>query len=227
MIANHSSIWAVVPVKDTAQAKQRLTARLSAGDRQILALAMLEDVLAALSDVPQLDGIIVVTVDSLAADIATRHGAVVSEIGAHDGHTGAVMAAARRLCAEGKGMLAIPGDVPLVTSGDIQALIAAHNPAPSFTIVPARDFQGSNAILMSPANAVPLRFGENSFYPHLAAAKAAGIAPVVHRCPAIELDIDTPEDFAAFEGAGSRASSATLIARWDRENAARAAKAAS
>ena len=37
--------------------------------------------------------------------------------------------------------------------------------APSFTIVPAHDDLGSNTIVCSPPDAVPLRFGEDSFYP--------------------------------------------------------------
>jgi len=45
---------------------------------------------------------------------------------------------------------------------------------------------------------VPLRFGEDSFFPHLAAAEACGINPTVLRLPGIALDIDTPEDLAAF-----------------------------
>jgi hypothetical protein len=66
-------------------------------------------------------------------------------------------------------MLTLPGDMPLVTASEIEQLIAAHGPAPAFTIAPAHDDLGSNAILMSPPQAVPLRFGEDSFFPHLAA----------------------------------------------------------
>jgi 2-phospho-L-lactate guanylyltransferase (CobY/MobA/RfbA family) len=44
-----SDIWAVVPVKDTTAAKQRLSSAVPAALRQALALAMLEDVLAALA----------------------------------------------------------------------------------------------------------------------------------------------------------------------------------
>ena len=74
----------------------------------------------------------------------------------------------------------------------------ADRAAGAFTIVPARDELGSNAVLCSPADAVPLRFGDNSFFPHLDAAKAHGIEPEVVHLPRIALDIDTPEDLALF-----------------------------
>jgi 2-phospho-L-lactate guanylyltransferase len=125
--------------------------------------------------------------------------------GAGDGHTGAVAAAARRLAGEGcESMLTLPGDIPLVTAAELGTLIAAHRPAPSFTIAPSHDEQGSNAILLSPPDAVPLRFGEDSFFPHLAAAGARGIAPTIVRLPGIAFDIDNPADLAHFARLGSR-----------------------
>ena len=192
-------LWAVVPVKELNRAKERLAAALSRELRRALMLAMLEDVLAALAGTPGLTGIAVVTIDPMAHRLAARYRARVVEMGARDGHTGAVAAAARLLGAEGSpGMLTVPGDIPLVTAAEITQLLAAHRPAPAFTIVPSRDEHGSNAIICSPPEAVPLHFGENSFCPHLRAAEACSIRPTVLRLPGIALDIDTPEDLAAF-----------------------------
>jgi 2-phospho-L-lactate guanylyltransferase len=192
-------LWAVLPVKELAGAKTRLAALLPAELRQALMLAMLEDVLATLTMARGLAGVAVVTVDSAARRLALEFGARVIEIGARDGHTGAVAAATRLLAAEGvPGILTLPGDIPLVTPDEIRRLLEAHGPQPAFTIAPSRDERGSNAILCSPPDAVPLRFGEDSFFPHLAAAEACGINPTVLRLPGIALDIDTPEDLAAF-----------------------------
>jgi 2-phospho-L-lactate guanylyltransferase len=191
-------IWAVVPVKDSAAAKQRLAGTLPAALRRALALAMAEDVLETLAAVRTLAGILVVTVDEAAAQIATRYGAVVSREAATESHTAAIAEAARMLAAQGAAMLTLPGDVPLVTPRDIDHILSTHRTVPGFTIVPARDELGSNAILCSPADAVPLRFGENSFFPHLAAARARGIEPVIMPLPNLGLDIDGREDLAAF-----------------------------
>ena len=215
---NPAEVRVIVPVKDTSDAKQRLSAVLSAGLRQALALAMLEDVLTALAGVPGLSEVVLVTVDPAARRLARRYGADTIADGAHDGHTGAVNAGARRLATRGHHtMLTLPGDVPLVTAGEIEQLIAAHRPAPSFTIAPAHDEQGSNAILMSPPQAVPLRFGEDSFFPHLAAARACGIAPQVLHLPGIAFDIDNPQDLHHFAQLGSATRAGAVIAAHARE----------
>jgi len=207
-------IAAVVPVKELAMAKQRLAAALSPERRRGLALAMIEDVLAALAAAPELAELVVVTVDPDALRLAQRYGARCSATGARDGHTGAVTAAARMLAAEGRAaMLTVPGDVPLVTAEEIARLVAAHRPAPSFTIAPSHDERGSNAILCSPPDAVPLQFGDDSFRPHLAAAAAAGIMPTVVRLPGIALDIDGPEDLAHFARLSARTRAGALLAR--------------
>jgi 2-phospho-L-lactate guanylyltransferase len=85
-----------------------------------------------------------------------------------------------------------------VTSAEIANISVAHAPSPSFTIVPSHDERGSNAIACSPLDAVPLRFGEDSFYPHLRAAETCGIRPNVVHLPGIALDIDNPEDVVSF-----------------------------
>jgi 2-phospho-L-lactate/phosphoenolpyruvate guanylyltransferase len=220
-------LWAVVPVKELDRAKERLAPVLSPEMRRDLMLAMLEDVLTALAATRGLAGIAVVTVDPTARRIALRYDARIIEAGARDGHTGAVTAAGRLLAAEGQpGLLTLPGDIPLVTPDEIAQLLAAHRPAPSFTIAPSRDARGSNAIICSPPGAVPLRFGEDSFYPHLRAAEASGIRPTVLHLTGIALDVDTLEDLAAFMLSPSATRARALLAAHDaavpRERAAAA-----
>ena len=196
----NAPIHAVVPIKETSDAKRRLADVLCAARRQQLALAMFEDVLATLTGVRELAGVVVVTVDPAAAAIAARHGARVSDAGAREGHTGAVAAAARELAAQT--MLTLPGDIPLVESDDICQLIDVHRNATGrgargFTIVPARDERGSNAILCSPA-----------------AAKRCAIEPTVVPLPRIALDIDTPDDLAQFLATPSPTRTRALLEQW-------------
>ena len=193
-------IWAVIPVKEFSGAKQRLSSLLTDTERQKLAEAMLQDVLEAVTGARDIAGIVLVTLDPFATALGKSIGAQILTDGARDGHTGAVTAAARRLVMEGiDAMLTMPGDIPRVTSTEIQAAIAAHSPAaPSFTIVPAHDEKGSNCIIMTPPDAVPLRFGEDSYFPHLKAARMLDIEPTIVRLPGIGMDIDHPEDLAQF-----------------------------
>ena len=204
-------VWAAVPVKSFIGAKSRTGSVLTPEQREILAATMLEDVLAALAGARQLAGILVNTIDPVATALAERYGARVVTEGARDGHTGAVNGLARVLSAEGKGaLLTLPGDIPRVTSAEIDAVVGSAREAPSFTIVPAHDELGSNAVLCAPPFSVNLRFGDDSYFPHLMAARSAGIEPVVIRLPGIGLDIDHPADLRAFVNARPRMPTRTL-----------------
>ena len=206
-----TDVWACVPVKAFTGAKQRTSSVLTPAQREVLAATMLEDVLAALAGATRLAGIMVNTVDPVAAELALRYGARVVTEGALDGHTGAVNGMGRILVAEGKGaMLTLPGDIPRVTSAEIDTVVASVLSAPSFTIVPAHDELGSNAVVCSPPFCVPLRFGDDSYFPHLRAARELGIEPTVVRLSGIGLDIDHPADLRAFVAATPRMPTRTL-----------------
>jgi 2-phospho-L-lactate guanylyltransferase len=204
-------VWAAVPVKAFTGAKQRTGSVLTLGQREVLAATMLEDVLEALAQATRLAGILVNTIDPVAADLAARYGARVVTEGALDGHTGAVNGMARILATEKRGaLLTVPGDIPRVTGAEIDAVVSSCGSAPSFVIVPAHDELGSNAVLCAPPFSVPLRFGDNSYFPHLMAARARGIEPTVVRLPGIGLDIDHPADLRAFIAARPRKPTRTL-----------------
>ena len=201
-----TGIWAVIPVKELAGAKQRLAGFLTPEERHRLAVTMLEDVLNALADATRLAGIALVTIDPHASAIAATRGWRVITQGARDGHTGSVDAGRTILAAEGiQGILTLPADIPATTAAEIDAALAAHS---AFTIVPAHDEQGSNTVILSPPLSVKLRFGNNSYFPHLDAARAAGITPTIIHQPGIAMDIDHPADLAAFlrlpQSAGTR-----------------------
>ena len=209
--------WAILPVKEMTGAKQRLAPLLSPEERIGLMQVMLRDVLTALGAVHGLAGIALVTLDPWAEELAQRHGARIIATGAREGHTGAVVTAAAQLKAEGApAILTLPGDIPATKPMEIEAIIQAANAAPAFIIAPAHDEQGSNAILMSPPDAVKLRFGEDSYFPHLAAARAAGITPQILPLPGIAMDIDHPADIARFARIPEAAATQTLA--WLKQN---------
>jgi 2-phospho-L-lactate guanylyltransferase len=193
------NVWAVVPVKHLKDAKQRLSPVLTPEQRRLLIGAMLEDVLRALCQARCLAGVMLVTGDVVAQAVAKRFGVRVLEEDHALGHTAAVTFAAEVLAAEEvTSMLSLPADLPLVTPEEIDAVVQAHGPPPSVTVAPAHDKLGSNAMLCSPPNVLPFRFGENSFKPHLARARELGIEPRVVERPGLGLDIDMPEDLVTF-----------------------------
>ncbi|TFH40509.1 MAG: hypothetical protein E4H01_16445, partial [Lysobacterales bacterium] len=111
---------------------------------------------------------------------------------------------ARVLAAEGaQGMVQLPADIPLITAQDIQSLLQIHARAPAVTLAPSRNERGSNAVACSPPDLLPLRFGEDSYFPHLKRARALGIEPAVVHRPGLALDVDTLDDLLAFLAAPS------------------------
>jgi 2-phospho-L-lactate guanylyltransferase len=182
----------LVPVKDLASAKQRLSPRLPQSTRTELAQAMLRDVLEAAAEFG--DAVSLVTSDSFAIELAASHGFEIIRDDSNVSETDAI-AMATRVC-ESRGVestLVIPADIPLIEASEI-AMIYRHAPQMGSVLVPAHDGRGTNAILRQPAALFPLRFGNDSFVPHLAAAKGTGKPWVVLSLAGIGLDIDTPED---------------------------------
>ena len=208
-----TDVHAVVPVKNLGHAKQRLGRVLDQPARTALFRAMLEDVLEALAGVASLAGIVLVTRDPEVMALAGRYGAECLIEPENRGHTAAVEFAAAALSRQGAGaLLQVPGDIPGVTSEEIEAVIAVHAPSPAVTIAPSRDYRGSNAVLCSPPDVFPFRFGDDSFHPHLAAARAIGIDPTVVERAGIGLDIDTPDDLEAFLASPSSTRAYRLLA---------------
>ena len=172
---------------------------LSSEEREALACAMLEDVLAALTHAPSLAGVTVITGDVKAAAIARAAGVTLIADDENVGMTAAVTKAAQHLAGAGReGMLVIPADVPLITPADIESIAAAHRAAPSVTLVPASMDGGTNALACSPPDAISFCFGDDSFSKHLEASRSCGIEPQVLHLARVAQDIDRPDDVAAF-----------------------------
>jgi 2-phospho-L-lactate guanylyltransferase len=192
--------WAIVPVKALGEAKQRLAAVLPLAARRRLMLAMLRDVLATLAEVERIACVLVVTPDAEVADTAQRLGARVLREDRCRGHSAAAMAGFAQALAGGAAQaLTVPADAPCVTPGELSRLLDAAHPGtgPSVVLVPAHDFDGTNAVLAAPPDAFPPRFGPGSFARHLAEAEALGLACRIVELPGLALDIDEPRDLAA------------------------------
>src|SRR5262249_1686523 len=149
------SVVAAVPVKDLANAKQRLIPVLTAAERRALAETMLEDVLEAL--VTALPGsVVVVTADGEVVALARRRGGTGLIESANRGHTEAVAVAQRHARESGAGsFLTIPGDVPCVTADEIRAVRGASTKGPGVVFVPSVSGLGTNAAFLTPPDAMP------------------------------------------------------------------------
>ena len=188
-------MWAVIPVKQISQAKQRLSKILSSEERRDFFSAMLEDVLSMMVKIDFFEKIILATNCPHAISIGGRHGITHFETGPDDGLNLAAGETVNHLSENGiSDMFLIPADIPLITEEEINSAIKAHPSAPSLTIMPSRDKLGSNCIILSPPSRMPLKFGPDSYFRHLEIAQTNGlkINPMVF--PGFGLDIDEPKD---------------------------------
>jgi 2-phospho-L-lactate guanylyltransferase len=189
----------LVPVKNTSSAKQRLAAVLDQPSRTALAQAMLHDVLTTLYNWPARrenisPTVAVVTSDPYALKLAAEYDFEVIPDPDNPGETGAIELATR-ICVDrgAESTLVIPADIPLIQSCELDEILQ-HAPAEGSVLVPAADGRGTNAAFRRPANLFPLRFGNDSFKPHHAAAQATGKPCVVLNLPGIAIDVDNPAD---------------------------------
>lgn len=188
---------AVLPVKSFARAKQRISRAVAPKERQVLAEAMVGDVLEALGRVDGLDGLLVVTADPRARVLAADAGAAVVHDRLEVGQSSAASAGVETAIADGADrVLLVPGDCPALDPAEVELLLGAH-PSTAVVVVPDRHGRGTNALLLSPPDAIVPSFGPGSFARHAATARAAGAGVRVAQVASLGLDVDTPGDLAA------------------------------
>jgi 2-phospho-L-lactate guanylyltransferase len=185
---------AILPVKSFNAAKQRLAGMLGAGSRQALAQAMFSDVLTTLRHVPGLDAVAVVTSDRVAESAALGERVQVLRDTEQAGQSAAALIGIRYAQAAGyERTLLVPGDTPLVDTQDVSRLLGLET---AVAIVPDRHGTGTNALLISPPDAIAPSFGPGSFERHVVAARAAAVGYSIERVPGLMFDVDTPDDLA-------------------------------
>jgi 2-phospho-L-lactate/phosphoenolpyruvate guanylyltransferase len=184
----------LVPVKSMGNAKQRLADALDQTHRTELAEAMLRDVLTAASGVADRVDVFLVTGDVAAQTLARELEFGIIEDLRNESETAAIEMATA-LCEEHgyDTTVVIPGDIPLVTSVELNFVLDAA-PAEGALFVPAYDGRGSNCVVRRPGNLIPLRFGNDSFLPHCEAVRHTGKPLLILEFPGIGLDIDQPHE---------------------------------
>jgi 2-phospho-L-lactate/phosphoenolpyruvate guanylyltransferase len=187
----------VLPVKRFGAAKQRLAAGITGGQRRDLAEAMVADVLEAIGQARAIERTIVVTGDPIAQELAAGAGAEVVPDPEDAGHVEAALAGIARAEADGgERVVLLAGDCPLLDPRELDRLLTGV-PGSYVGVVPDRHGTGTNALLLSPPDAIVPAFGEGSRDRHVEAARQAGVPFGIEELPSIELDLDTPADVIA------------------------------
>jgi 2-phospho-L-lactate guanylyltransferase len=208
----------LIPVKNLATAKQRLALVADQAARTELAQAMLCDVLDVVRGIRAPSDVSIVTSDPFALEIAsTFHFSVITDR-ANRGETDAIETATRICELRGiRTILVIPGDIPLIKTRELDRIFVSA-PDQGSVLVSSADGRGTNAVYRNPAGLFRLQFGNDSFQPHLAAAKKSGMPCTVLSLPGIALDIDTPSDLQQLAAAPGETRAQRLARKWQFED---------
>jgi 2-phospho-L-lactate/phosphoenolpyruvate guanylyltransferase len=198
---------AIIPVKRFGDAKRRLLTTLDRPQRAALVKAMLTDVLQATTAANGIERVVVVTSEGRAERIALAHAQrvrtpieVLQEHGDR-GHPEAATLGIVRAKALGADCVALlPGDCPLLDAAELDAALDRMH-AGRVAVVPNQHGTGTNALLMSPPDAIAPGFGPDSRERHTGRAERAGFEVAVEPLESLGLDVDTPDDLEVLAAA--------------------------
>jgi 2-phospho-L-lactate guanylyltransferase len=225
MAARRGRTIAVLPVKRFGSAKQRLDNGLSDGTRRALAEAMVTDVLIALRRAKGVDEVLVVSGETMAVALAAGYDAAAVVDDPDDaGHSAAAMRGVQAAMERGATrVLLVPGDCPALDPAEIDELLedADGVQTPDVVVVPDRHGDGTNALLLTPPDAIQPAFGPGSRERHERLAEEAGASCNAIAVPTLGLDVDTVDDLAALRIAledvrGGASHTRGLLARFGR-----------
>jgi 2-phospho-L-lactate guanylyltransferase len=225
MPARRGRTIAVLPVKRFGAAKQRLDNGLSEGTRRALAEAMVTDVLIALRRSTLVDEVLVVSGETMAVALAAGYDAAAVVDDPDDaGHSAAAQRGIQAALDRGATrVLLVPGDCPALDPAEVDQLLedAEGVAPPDVVVVPDRHGSGTNALLLTPPDAIQPAFGPGSRERHERLAQEAGATVAAIDVPTLGLDVDTVDDLAALRVAledvrGGASHTRGLLARFGR-----------
>jgi 2-phospho-L-lactate guanylyltransferase len=196
-------VWALLPVKPFKQAKTRLADTLTPEARESLAIQFFQHTLKILTSIKRFAGVLVVSRDPAVLKLARECGAqTLMESGQPE-----LNEALRRGCEMirelgGRAVFIIPADLPFLTAEDVESILKLGRTSQTVVIVPDRNKDGTNGMLLNPPNIIPLSYGIGSFGRHKAAAEAQPEVTLhIHEVQNMALDVDTPADFHMYQTA--------------------------
>ena len=183
----------LVPVKALAEAKGRLAPTVGPLQRRLLAIAMFEDVIAALQAVPGLADPVVVSPDREVWRRADAMGCRVVEEPPGAGDLNRSLAVAAASASNGDGLLVVAADLPLASAAGLERVLAVAK-AP-VAVVPSHDGGGTNVLAWRDPGSFAPSFGPDSAARHLALPGAVRVDE-----PGLSLDVDTAADLELVAG---------------------------
>ena len=183
-------------VKDFSAAKQRLRPALDPPARRQLAR---QNAQLALQAAGAGDHVVAVCGSRDAATLAAEVGAEVLLEAEPAGQNPAARRALDLALAQGAAaVLLISSDLPLVSRSVVEDMLrfAGRVPSPAAVAAPATGRGGTNALYVSPPDAIDLHFGADSLRKFRREAAARGVRFELFDSPELALDLDEPSDLA-------------------------------
>lgn len=189
------SLWAVVPVKPFRQGKSRLASVLSEDERYMLNSTLFGNTLRSLTSAKGIEQILVVSRDTSVLSMAREFGArTLQEEGPSNLNNALELATGFAVMSGAQQILIMPTDLPLLNVLVVEEFISKGGKPRQMVISPDRKQDGTNALMVSPADAIRYEYGLNSFGKHLAQASKKDLQIEVYPSKVLELDLDFPED---------------------------------
>lgn len=182
--------WAIIPIKGRGDGKTRLAGTLSTGEREALVDAMLAHVVEAVRQTRSIDRLCLVGPSRRGLDESLP---LLPDAGS--GLNAALESALAQVARDGPGRLVvIPGDLPCVTSRDLDLL--ANVTQGTVGIAPDRHGTGTNGLSLPlpQASSFTFHFGLGSCGRHHDEARRLGLPVKIVRSEGLAKDIDEPAD---------------------------------
>jgi len=196
------TVFAIVPVKDLEESKSRLSPLLSPEDRAVLTLAMMDHVLATLRAVEIVKRVGVVSPSPRALFMAEEAEAMALPQESR-GLNNALEEGRSWAVSEGaSSLLVLPADLPYLSALDVRMLAMVSEDERVAVISPDEAEEGTNALLIRPADAMPFAFGPGSYKAHQRMAKEHGLEVQIFKQASVSYDVDTLEDLQALIDSG-------------------------
>jgi 2-phospho-L-lactate guanylyltransferase len=194
------SLWAIIPARPLAEGKSRLAEALTPMERHRLNHRFFRQTLDVTAAVVGRERTLVISRSEELLGIARSLAFETLLEASPDGLNAALtQAASAVLQRRATGVLSISCDLPFLIPDELRALLDVAHQGDGLAIASDRAGTGTNALVMSPAGAIPYRYGVGSFAAHQEAARAAGLTLNVVRRAGLSFDIDTPDDFEQME----------------------------
>ena len=188
-------VGVIIPAKSPSVSKSRLKNFLSDTHREKLTSALLHHVISTVVSTSSVTECVVVSSDSALINSLSSSGVSVIKETKLSGVNAAVKLGNDYFIKKKYSCtIVLPGDLPLITSDEINLIIKLGTSSNSVIISPSESLNGTNALLSNPPAIITTKFDQDSYNSHYSESKKLNLRTIILFAPRIMCDLDTPKD---------------------------------